>query len=158
MARRINEIARILISVGIGTNTRVAIFCEQGADATMSLLAILRVSATCILLDSRNSDERLANIITESEATIVVCNDATHARRDTVKGNHHVAVLNVSRIKGQAISSHVRDYQKSPDITMILVTSGTTGKAKGIILTHANLMTHITIMTSALGLKQATYQ
>ncbi|MGN9763522.1 condensation domain-containing protein, partial [Streptomyces sp. SD31] len=69
---RANRIAHHLISLGAGPETLVGLSLERGIDLIPSLLGVLKSGAAYLPLDPANPDERLATILEDAAAPILV--------------------------------------------------------------------------------------
>lgn len=146
---RSNCIATALQQKGVTKGTRVGLLGQQqSANSIFSLLAILKTGAVYVPLDERNSDERLAAIVAESESRVIVCDKGTKDRvpnlfPGSVASATDVEVLDLSTVEVSDRASAYQDKSGPDDLAFIMFTSGSTGKPKGIMLSHANWVTHV---------------
>jgi hybrid polyketide synthase/nonribosomal peptide synthetase ACE1 len=80
MGSRIEAIATALCGAGAGPDQVVAVFQDPTADWICSLLAILRVGATYVPLDLRNSVVRLASIVKVAKPVLIVSDACTTSK------------------------------------------------------------------------------
>ncbi|QKX63146.1 uncharacterized protein TRUGW13939_10315 [Talaromyces rugulosus] len=162
MATKVYTIGTILTEKGALTGrSRVAVFCEQSVDMVCSLLAILRIGATYVPCDVRNSDQRLSVIISESQAEVVICDQSTFHRLEDILREPSLAsasteAINVTALEDNNSSPFVPNRSVPSAKAFLMFTSGSTGKPKGILLTHANFSTQVAAATASMGIKRET--
>ncbi|KXJ85216.1 hypothetical protein Micbo1qcDRAFT_210158 [Microdochium bolleyi] len=150
----------------IGPGSLICVLTEPSADTVSCILAILRLGATYVPLDVRNADERLADVLDESGARIVVFHNQTKERAMKLpRDKQGVRFLNLSILdndnnnnnnnnnKANATATKPReDLSRPQDTAFVLYTSGSTGKPKGIALTNANMAAQNASVTQHLSI------
>ena len=152
--RRINQAANVLAELGIRSYDRVVIFMHSSEAAATVFLACQKLGAIAVPVNFRLSPGELAHILRDSGARALlygadlsaaalkatVCDDGllkiqvNSAASTAGDGAHHNFDALVA-----AASSEEPNAQLRPDMISALVyTSGTTGRAKGVIHTHEN--------------------
>lgn len=169
ISRRANVIAAALErsagsgSGGIGPGSLICVLTEPCADTVSCILAILRLGAAYVPLDVRNADERLADVLDESGAQLVVFHTATRDRATRLpRTRQNVRYLNLSilvdddddddKMTPTAKLLPSTDRSRPEDTAFVLYTSGSTGKPKGIALTNANMAAQNASVTKHLGI------
>jgi amino acid adenylation domain-containing protein len=138
LGQRVNEIASDLYEVGCRPGARVCLAVGHRLDLVASVLAVLRLGATYVPIDTRNPVDRLKYIVGDSEATMVICS-AEHV--DTV-GQLGLVEL---RLDGLSCPGGVAPTAVAPssELAYILYTSGSTGRPKGVGITHGNVLNYV---------------
>jgi malonyl-CoA/methylmalonyl-CoA synthetase len=116
---------------------RVALLCAPGHDFAVALLACWQAGAIAVPLHPSHPDAEIAHVLSDAEVSVIVTSDAHrhHARRlaDT-HGLTFVPVATTSSIG--PLLPDVRPERRA----LIVYTSGTTGRPKGVVHTHRSLM------------------
>lgn len=141
--------------------TRVGLFGQLSANSVFSLLAILRIGAVYVPLDERKSDQRIKAIVTESGVRVIVHDHETASRVPILLtgASAPVETLNSSAVQPPhegAFLTKVTEKSEPGKLAFIMFTSGSTGKPKGIMLTHRNMLTHVSAASAALGFGRET--
>ncbi|WP_345017459.1 amino acid adenylation domain-containing protein, partial [Streptomyces shaanxiensis] len=136
---RANRLAHHLIGLGAGPDTLVGLSLERGIDLIPSLLGVLKSGAAYLPLDPANPDERLATILEDAAAPILVTQRSLVDRMSSFSGR--LVVVDDDRAAIDACPSTVPMVEGTPDdLIYVIYTSGSTGKPKGVGLSHANVL------------------
>ena len=130
-----------LRSVGAGRDTRVALFMDNRLEYLVAMFATWRSGATVVPCNARLTTDELAFLVGDAGATVVLTDDAheqTARAAAGASGNAAtVGVVGVDRLEGPPPPDEA-DVDPS-DVAWIFYTSGTTGRPKGAMLSHAVL-------------------
>lgn len=149
--QRANRLARQLIAVGAGSETRVGICLERSFDPIVALLAVLKTGAAFLPLDPHYPQTRLHQIVSDAQPVLIVCSDAT---RGSLTSDIRAVSLDSAKVQDALrfapdcnIADRDRILATDPShIAYVIYTSGSTGEPKGILIPHsgiANLATSI---------------
>lgn len=147
-----------LKSLGVKKGDRVFVFLPRVPELYIATIAIARLGAIAGPLFSAFGPDALRDRLQDSEAKIVITNPALKEKLDTIKKDlpdlEHVIVVGADSkklakgelsydelLKGQ--SSQLECEKTDPeDPLYLLYTSGTTGKPKGVVHVHADIVGH----------------
>ena len=151
-------LANLLDSLALPAGSRVAVQTDKSVEALMLYLAVLRAGLVYLPLNAAYQASEIEYFIGNAEPAVVVCapkNFAWVSRIAFSAGTAHVFTLGEARdgslLERAARHSdqHTPAVKQADDLAAILYTSGTTGRSKGAMLSHGNLL------SNALTLKQA---
>lgn len=138
---------------GVGKGDRIALCLPKGIEFIYWQLGILGVGGICLPLNPAHPGEELSYFLTDSGSSLLITDSAHHEPfRSTLDRIEGLWVLLLDRPTPEAWDSWIQARSKiqsdgfypvpvSPDDTaLILYTSGTTGKPKGAMITHRNLL------------------
>jgi malonyl-CoA/methylmalonyl-CoA synthetase len=152
------RMAHFIRSLGLAPGSRVAARVEKSPEALMLYLACLRSGMVFLPLNTGYQSEELRYFFNDAKPGLVVCDPSALgwiAPLAKSSGCHHVETLG-SAISGSLLekatpfSDDFPTLACGPDaLAAILYTSGTTGRSKGAMLTHANLASNALVLHHA---------
>ena len=154
--------ANLLQSLDLPEGSRVAVQVEKSVEAMMLYLATLRAGYVFLPLNTAYQSAEIEYFIGNAEPAVVVCSGANFGWVSKIAfkaGTQHVFTLNDDRT-GSLIdraATHSDQHQPVPrqadDLAAILYTSGTTGRSKGAMLTHGNMLSNALTLKDYWGWK-----
>jgi hybrid polyketide synthase/nonribosomal peptide synthetase ACE1 len=145
MMDRVQQLANVLQSKGgVMPGCFVCIFQHPTAEWVCIMLAIWRLGAVYVPLDLRNPPARLANMVSDCQPTVIVCNQETQSDLASPELST-AAAINTTTIRQypQEGTDIIPDHPDPETPAAVLYTSGTTGKPKGILLRHSSLRNQV---------------
>ncbi|MGB7483132.1 MAG: AMP-binding protein, partial [Castellaniella sp.] len=142
------RMAALLRSYGVPAGARVAVQVEKSPEALMLYLATLRAGLVYLPLNTAYREAEVAYFLGDAEPAVVVCSSGAKNWCEPLaraRGAVQVLTLNAdgtgSLVEAAAAMDPAFETACSApgDLAAILYTSGTTGRSKGAMLTHANL-------------------
>jgi malonyl-CoA/methylmalonyl-CoA synthetase len=143
--------ANLLKSLDLPDGSRVAVQVEKSVEAMMLYLATLRAGYVFLPLNTAYQSAEIGYFIGNAEPAVVVCSAANFGWVSKIAfkaGTQHVFTLNDDRtgsLLDRAASHsdlHPAVPRQADDLAAILYTSGTTGRSKGAMLTHGNMLSN----------------
>jgi amino acid adenylation domain-containing protein/thioester reductase-like protein/non-ribosomal peptide synthase protein (TIGR01720 family) len=141
--RRANRLAHALIREGVGADTVVALLDRRGVDFLVMILAVLKAGGAYLPLDPEYPDARLAQILTQSRAGLVLVGQASPA---TAPGAAEAGVRMVSPeglLTGSEPETDPPACYGPSNLAYVIYTSGSTGTPKGAMVHHAGLLNNV---------------
>ena len=152
------RMAHFIRSLGLAPGSRVAARVEKSPEALMLYLACLRSGMVFLPLNTGYQSEELRYFFNDAKPGLVVCDPSASgwiAPLAKSSGCHHVETLG-GAISGSLLEKATPFPDDFPTIACgpdalaaILYTSGTTGRSKGAMLTHANLASNALVLHHA---------
>jgi amino acid adenylation domain-containing protein len=137
LARRAHAVAHRLRGLGVGPGVRVGIFLDRRPDLLAAILGTLQAGGTYVPLDPAYPQDRVAFMLADSGAAVVVCRDELAGRLpdgDAVR----LSVDAIGEGEGEAPSPQGAPGGGADQVAYLIYTSGSTGRPKGVAISHAS--------------------
>jgi long-chain acyl-CoA synthetase len=164
VVRRSQDIAAGFHRLGLQRGDRVAVLLGNRIEFVLTMFAAAHAGLITVLLGTRQQKPEIAYVLTDCGARLLIHEAALADRvpeaRDVPDLQYRIAVDDDVRLSQ---FSSLCDNTALPapaevaeeDTAMILYTSGTTGRPKGAMLAHCNVIHSSTIFVSCLQLTEA---
>ncbi|MCR5885334.1 malonyl-CoA synthase [Rhizobacter sp. J219] len=144
-------LANLLASLNLPDGSRVAVQTEKSVEGLMLYLAVLRAGFVYLPLNTAYQAAEIEYFIGNAEPAVVVCGSKNFGWISQIAfkaGTTHVYTLDDDR-SGSLLARaahhsdrHTPVQRSADDLACILYTSGTTGRSKGAMLTHGNILSN----------------
>jgi acyl-CoA synthetase (AMP-forming)/AMP-acid ligase II len=156
---RVNRLSHYLKDLGVGKNDKVAILHPNCHYFLEAYYGITQIGAISVPINYRLSSGEIAFILQDSESKILIADPMFQKQVDPIRGeikdivgiiwtgegkvNKESGDLNYEMVLHQTNFSALPETRiTDDDIAQIYYTSGTTGRPKGVMLSHKNVNTH----------------
>jgi amino acid adenylation domain-containing protein len=137
LSQRADRIARVLLDLGVRPGGRVALLLDRSCNLVIAMLAIMRMGASYVPLDSRWPVERVRYILDDAGVDLVVCDD-DQASCATVTPSVPISEL-VRRAEALERVGQLPTSMSPRQEAYVIYTSGSTGRPKGVSIPHENV-------------------
>ena len=144
------RLASRLVALGVEPGDRVAVQVEKSPEVLALYLACLRVGAVYLPLNTAYTLAELDYFVGDAEPRLVVGTPETADGIRQLAERHSARLETLGDMGGGSLLDNIDqldvefpDVVRGPDdLAAILYTSGTTGRSKGAMLTHDNLLSN----------------
>jgi natural product biosynthesis luciferase-like monooxygenase protein len=134
---RATGLAGALRSAGVKPRDRVAVCLRRQSPLIVTLLAVWKAGAAYVPLDPLNPPDRLAFMLEDSGAALLVTESGMAGRLPAFAGPTFL----VDGGTGAPHSGRESAPESSGEhLAYVIYTSGSTGRPKGVMVTHANVL------------------
>ncbi|MEO8118774.1 MAG: malonyl-CoA synthase [Rhodoferax sp.] len=156
--------ANLLASLDLAPGARIAVQVEKSVEALVLYLATLRAGFVFLPLNTAYQSAEIDYFIGNAEPAVVVCTAKNFGWVSKIAfkaGTQCVFTLNDDRTGSlldrvaHCSDQHAAALRQADDLAAILYTSGTTGRSKGAMLSHGNLLSNARVLKDYWGWRGA---
>lgn len=164
---RVDRLSHALTGLGVRAGDRVAFLGPNSHQLLEAYYAVPQMGAILMPLNIRLTPSDFEYMLNDAEAGAIIVDRSLLALIEPIK--HRVPSLKTILLAGEGERGDYEDYEEAlalapnasyplpamdeDDVAEIFYTSGTTGKSKGVMLTHRNLYANALNFLIGLGLR-----
>lgn len=154
------QIANYLTELGFKKGDRVSVQVEKSVEALWLYLGTIRAGLVFHPLNPAYTQEELVFFLQDAAPSVLVCDSRRTADLQVLcddLGVPHLCTLDADgagtlmRAVAQCATQFETVMTSATDIAALVYSSGTTGRPKGIMLSHKNLVENVTVLVDCWG-------
>jgi amino acid adenylation domain-containing protein len=166
---RSNAVANTLVAAGVERGDRVIVYADNTFETVISFWGVLKANACLSIVNPLTKEDKLAYLLNDCRATAMIT-DAHLGKvfEPAIPRSEHLKAVIVSgkfpadkvealpggmtwdkALEGNRDAAPARVNHET-DLAAIIYTSGSTGDPKGVMLTHRNMLTAATSVSTYL--------
>ncbi|MBX9695234.1 MAG: AMP-binding protein, partial [Cyanobacteria bacterium] len=156
------SVASQLLSLGIKKGDKVGLLYTNSPEFASLFFAIVGIGAVVVPINPLLKTDEIAHILTDSDARVLIAHDSilgevvdalpktelleylivSPQKPDNfpIAGEKKIQLESLTEAAPPAIDPFINNIDLETDLAFIVYTSGTTGKPKGAMISHANLL------------------
>jgi malonyl-CoA/methylmalonyl-CoA synthetase len=157
LVARTGKIANALAGLGVKPGDRVAAQVEKSVEAIVLYLGTVRAGGVFLPLNTGYTPAEIAYFVGDAEPAVFVCDPRKRAALQAAADQAGATIVTLDA-KGEGTLMQAADAAPEAfetveravdDLAALLYTSGTTGRSKGAMLTHGNLVSNAAALRDA---------
>jgi amino acid adenylation domain-containing protein/non-ribosomal peptide synthase protein (TIGR01720 family) len=144
---RAEALAQRLLARGVGPETVVAVAVPRSVELMTALLGVLKAGAAYLPVDTDYPADRVAHMLADSGATVVLATAGTAPRLPAAAGRTVLLVEEAEAVEARPLPVAGPDHP-----AYLIYTSGSTGRPKGVVVTHRAIVNRLAWMQAEYGL------
>ncbi|MEY9121976.1 amino acid adenylation domain-containing protein [Bradyrhizobium yuanmingense] len=150
---RANRLARRLRDRGVGTDIVVGLALDRGVEMLVALLAVLKAGGAYLPLDPDYPPERLAHMLRDSGAALVLTQERLHDQFAVVLAETGAEAWLIDGQDGEGDDAGNLDVAvHGESLAYVIYTSGSTGLPKGVMVRHDAVTNFLATMAEQPGM------
>ena len=147
---RAAQIAHVLVEAGLKPGDRIVVQAQKSAEMVALYAATLQAGGVFLPLNTAYKRDEVAYFVNDATPTVLVCDSSNLDTLTDIAENVGAALLTLNADGSGTLTDPASDKPTSfetvdrdaDDLAAFLYTSGTTGRSKGAMLTHENLLSN----------------
>ena len=136
-------LALALRKAGVGTDSFVAIMLPRRKEFLIAVFAVFKAGGAYVPLDSDYPIERLAFILKDSDAQVLITNHKELSYHQNKQIFPNDKELFIDDFDFNKPSDHHVNFAQPSGLAYMIYTSGTTGQPKGVMIEHKSLRAYL---------------
>ncbi len=143
------ELSHIFSRYGINAGDRIAILSQNMPHWTISLFSIVPFGRVAVPILPDSSESEVTNILSHSETKVIFISKRMMPKLSEEAKQKLTLIIDIETFEiiqkdNSAFTCEGWGKEPSPDdLAMVIYTSGTSGKAKGVMLSHRNFCQNV---------------
>ncbi|MGX9354697.1 malonate--CoA ligase [Roseobacteraceae bacterium S113] len=152
---RAAQMAHVLKAAGVGPGDRVVVQAPKSADAVALYAGCVQAGGVYLPLNTAYTLSELGYFVGDAGPKVIVCDPGAQDEIAPLAREHGAALLTLALDASGTLSTRANDQPEHfdtvargpKDLAALLYTSGTTGRSKGAMLSHKNLLSNAQVLT-----------
>lgn len=151
--KRATQIANALVTVGLAPGDRVVVQAPKTRETLALYAASIQAGGVYLPLNNAYTFDELSYFVGDAKPAVIVCDPRDETDLSGLAKEHGATLLTLG-LNGGSLSDKAdqqpEEFETVPrqedDLAALLYTSGTTGRSKGAMLSHKNLLSNAHVL------------
>ncbi|MGB6071296.1 MAG: amino acid adenylation domain-containing protein, partial [Rhodococcus sp. (in: high G+C Gram-positive bacteria)] len=153
---RVNALARVLVSEGVGPETVVATAMRRSVDMLVGVYAVLTAGGAYVPVDPDLPAERIGYILDTAAPVVLLTTERDGTALRSNVNRILVDAVDTTGVSAAPMTDAERIAPLRPaDIAYVIFTSGSTGRPKGVAVSHESIVNRLLWMQAEYSLTES---
>ncbi|MBS9439589.1 amino acid adenylation domain-containing protein [Photorhabdus noenieputensis] len=153
LSHKVNLTVQALYQFGVKPGAIVAICVDPSTELIQYMLAILKIGAAYLPLDSSYPEERLQYMLDNAEVATIVTQKKYVKNINTEENNRQLLIVEEVNNNSLPTDSKLSYHADPESLAYVIYTSGSTGRPKGIAIKHRGIVNNLLDLNLNFSLK-----
>ncbi len=135
-----NQLARYLIKNGVKPDQIVGVHLTKSIEMIIAVVAVMKAGGAYLPMDPNYPAERLQYMVSEADVKVLVTQEALRSSAAELNCNTVIYTDTDTDNIGTESVERPQSGVKPENLTYVTFTSGSTGRAKGVMIEHRNVV------------------
>ncbi len=137
LARIVRQTYKSITNKELAPDDLIGLYLERGLEMVVGILAVLKAGGAYVPIDANSPVDRTSYILEDTDARLVLSQKACHERMPEIYPKEQVLLIDLSSsLYRENQRNNLAQHSQSSDLAYVIYTSGTSGKPKGVMITH----------------------
>ncbi|NEA32497.1 amino acid adenylation domain-containing protein [Streptomyces sp. SID13031] len=138
LIQRAEQFAQRLLRAGVSPGSRVALCAYRSIDVVIAQLGVLKAGAAYVPIDPAYPEDRIAFMFADADVALIAVQASLSGRFSQY--GRPMLVLDAAAVDNDCSPPIGLPAVRPEDLMYVLYTSGTTGRPKGVMVEHRNVV------------------
>ncbi len=152
---RAAQLSHVLHDLGVKPGDRIVVQAPKLADSIALYVAAIQTGAIYLPLNTAYTQSEVRYFVEDASPTLIVCDAKNEVEMNELGADHSIKIMTLAADGNGSLSisangnpTEFETVNRGPeDLAALLYTSGTTGRSKGAMLSHKNLLSNAVSLT-----------
>jgi amino acid adenylation domain-containing protein len=143
-----NRLAHAVLALRGNNAEPVALLCETGVELMAAMVGVLKAGKFFVILDPSFPKSRIVNLLEDSRAKLLVTNRRNLSLAQEVVASTGLQIMEFESLDGGIVAERLGGPVSPKALAFNLYTSGSSGRPKGVLWNHRNLLHNMSLFTN----------
>lgn len=143
LLRRVDELAAVLqLKYNLRQQQQVGILMVNSIKTVTAFYATMKIGCIALMINTKYTENEIAGLLEEMDAKLIISDSRWLYKVESIAGCFGIETIltEADNFECGSVIGNVQCVNNIENTAVIMHTSGTTGRPKGVMVTHRNIM------------------